>query len=127
MALGARRVRAKPTRTACSWTQIRGHVFAKFFPSFAPTDLARFPKLEEMIECGAALGFEVEASEIMTSGAELGPTYIERVRSKHVSTLELIPEEEFRQGLEAMERHILSQEKHPTRFHLGTLVAFRRT
>ena len=106
--------------------QIRGHVFAKFFPSFAATDLARFPKLEEMLACGEALGFEVEASEIVTSGVKFGATYVERVRSKHVSTLELIPEEEFREGLEAMERHMLRQEKHPTRFHLGTLVAFRR-
>ncbi len=59
--------------------------------------------------------------------AEFGPEYIERVRAKHVSTLEMIPENEFERGLEAMEQHVLSQKRHPTRFHLGTLVTLRRS
>ena len=109
-----------------SGRQIRGHVFARFFPSFALTDLARFPGVEELLEWGTEQGFGAEASEVITSAAEFGSGYVERVRSKHVSTLELIPEEEFRRGLEAMEKHVLSQQKHPTRLHLGTAVAFRR-
>ena len=114
------------TAVTASARQIRGHVFARFFPSFAPADLARFPRIEELLACGEALGFEAEASEVMTSGVEFGPEYLERVRSKHVSTLELISEEEFRQGLEAIEKHMLRQQTHPTRFHLGTLITFKR-
>jgi ubiquinone/menaquinone biosynthesis C-methylase UbiE len=78
--------------------------FHEFFPSAARVDAQRTPSVAEVVAMFSA-GFEHVASEVVEQ--ETSPScrdYYERVKLRAISTLELIGEEEFEQGIERMRR-----------------------
>lgn len=89
--------------------QIERHPLNQFFPSFARIDLQRFPMDDDVVHAMTGAGFgNVKITE--TVAAEplvLDRDYYDRVAAKWISTLRLIPEGEFRDGLIAM-RHVLA-------------------
>lgn len=87
--------------------QILNHVLTRWFPKLAETDTARFPDvpvLEE--ELRAAGGGEIGREVIMRQRPIGDAAYLERVKGRFISTLELLDEEEFRAGVRRMEKEL---------------------
>ncbi len=78
-----------------------------YFPSFEALDKARFPSaagLEE--ELGAAGFASVRLIRLMQRETLSREAVLERIRGKHISTFQLIDEDEYRSGLERAEREL---------------------
>lgn len=91
--------------------QIRGHALVRWFPKIAEIDRARFPALDVLENELRVLGCAEVAHELIIRRRGLGDAeYLEKVKSKFISTLSLLPEEEFRRGLAKMEAELAEQE-----------------
>jgi ubiquinone/menaquinone biosynthesis C-methylase UbiE len=78
-----------------------------FFPSLAEIDRARFPTRDQLAtdleEAGFATPvFESFAQHVRTPRGDV----LERIRARHISTLELLPPEEHASGLARAEREL---------------------
>jgi len=90
-----------------SHAQIRATYLNRWFPSIAEVDCARFPDLSVLGEELEAAGFSNVAAEGFGRKTPRGDaSVIQRVRSRFMSSLELIPESEFTRGVAEMERQI---------------------
>ena len=84
-----------------------GFYLNRLFPSILAIDRERFPTPEELTADLTEAGFvpprfrELGRDVVQTRDAVLA-----RIRARHISTLELIPEEEYRAGLELAERDL---------------------
>jgi SAM-dependent methyltransferase len=80
---------------------------SRFFPSIREIDRARFPTeaaLEGELE---AAGFEPPVFERITSGHTIGRQLaLERIRGRHISTFDLLPEQEIAEGTARAEREL---------------------
>jgi ubiquinone/menaquinone biosynthesis C-methylase UbiE len=87
----------------CSHDWIGRHPMTRFFPSFADIDMARFPPLSFVRQWLTDAGFlNVEEVPVRTADYVADDDYVKRVADKWVSTLQLIPETEFQQGLQKL-------------------------
>jgi SAM-dependent methyltransferase len=106
----ARRVLAGAGRIVIS-TFAPGHFdtywASRFFPSIREIDRARFPteaSLESELE---AAGFEPPVFEPITSGYTISRELaLERIRGRHISTFDLLPEQEVAEGTARAEREL---------------------
>lgn len=77
------------------------------FPSFEEIDRARFPTPEDLRGELAAAGFAgVEVTSVRQRGSLDRETALEKIRGRHISTFDLIGDEEYRAGLERAEREL---------------------
>ena len=77
----------------------------RFFPSLEAIDRARFPTPEELAAELAAAGLDAARATRLSSVEELTrEAALERVRGRHISTFDLLPEAELREGTERAER-----------------------
>jgi SAM-dependent methyltransferase len=87
-----------------------------YFPSIVAIDKARFPSGSELEGELAAAGFApVRVVRLSQHGTLARETVLERIRGRHISTFQLIGEDEYRAGLERAERELpeeLAQELH---------------
>jgi SAM-dependent methyltransferase len=91
----------------CSHDWIRRHPMNRFFPSFASIDLARFPRIDSVRQWLDEAGFvDVETRLIETEPHLADMSYVKRVGDKWVSTLQLLPEDEFQEGLEKLRQTV---------------------
>jgi ubiquinone/menaquinone biosynthesis C-methylase UbiE len=80
---------------------------ARFFPTLIAVDMARFPGEGELLAELAASGFDdirsehLDAREIVDRG-----TALERLRGRHISTFDLLDEDEVVHGIEQAEREL---------------------
>lgn len=82
-------------------------ILEESFPSLMPLDRARFPRIEALVEALGLAGFSHLLVERRTlSRAIPVAVQLERVRRKYISTLDLIPPEEFASGLKFLEREL---------------------
>jgi SAM-dependent methyltransferase len=107
--------------------QIRAHFLIRFFPRFGEIDCARFPDLAEVRAGLLAAGLRVGGErDIAVADYAVDERYLERVRSRHISTFELMTEEEFAEGLgritEWVRSHRGPEEKRPRHTARGTLL-----
>jgi SAM-dependent methyltransferase len=79
--------------------------FFEYFPTALEIDRRRMPSAATLVALFAAHGFEHVRSEVVAqqSAASL-QAYYDRVRCRAISTLELISDAEFEQGIERMRR-----------------------
>ena len=78
----------------------------EFFPSMEAADRARFPTADELqAELEGAFA-KVSLKRISQRGSLDRETALERIRGKHISTFDLISDEEYEQGLERAEREL---------------------
>ncbi len=86
----------------------RGHAaITRFFPSFITIDKARFPDVGRLYELLRAAGFRhVDHEEVRIEGIPIDQSYLQRVKSKFISTYRLMPQEEFERGVERLEAYI---------------------
>ncbi len=78
-----------------------------YFPSIPAIDLARFPDPAALVEELRAAAFTDAAVErISVPARSRGVDVLERVRGRYISTLSLVPDDEYRQGLADLERDV---------------------
>jgi len=76
-----------------------------YFPATEPINEARMPDMEETCQTFEAAGLKHLARRVVTQ--QIDPSFqahYERTRLRGVSTLHLISDEEFNEGLEAMRK-----------------------
>jgi SAM-dependent methyltransferase len=77
------------------------------FPEVAAIDRARFPTQEELVAELETVGFEpARVIKLSQEGRLTRDQALERIRGRFISTLQLIPEDEFENGLARAEREL---------------------
>jgi ubiquinone/menaquinone biosynthesis C-methylase UbiE len=104
------RVLRRGGRFACAtfdYAHFEGYALNAFFPSFERLDKERFPSAQdlesELQEAGFAPVRLVPVSQRERVSRE---TILERIRGRHISTFQLIDDQEYRAGLERAEREL---------------------
>jgi ubiquinone/menaquinone biosynthesis C-methylase UbiE len=77
----------------------------ELFPSMETADRERFPTGDELT-AELALFEEVRLIRLSQTGSLTREVALERIRGKHISTFDLIDEEEYRAGLQRAEREL---------------------
>jgi ubiquinone/menaquinone biosynthesis C-methylase UbiE len=75
----------------------------ELFPSLEEIDRARFPTQDELHGELSAAGFAARVSRLSQEAKISREAALERIRGRYISTLELLPEEEYLAGLERAE------------------------
>ena len=79
----------------------------RFFPGIQEIDLARFPSEEQLRGELAGAGFGSVRFERLSQHASLPrETALERIRGRHISTFDLLDEDEIREGTARAEREL---------------------
>jgi ubiquinone/menaquinone biosynthesis C-methylase UbiE len=93
---------------------------APYFPSIVDIDTERFPTATQLEEELVGAGFESARVERLTQDVEVARwSVLERVRSRFISTFDLIPLEEYQEGLSRIEKELPD----PARYQHHWLVA----
>jgi ubiquinone/menaquinone biosynthesis C-methylase UbiE len=87
--------------------QFDEYYLAEFFPSIPVVDRARFETPEQLEALLREAGFtDVEQHRLEQRVQLSRETVLARVRAKHISTFQLIPEEEYAAGVARVEREL---------------------
>jgi ubiquinone/menaquinone biosynthesis C-methylase UbiE len=78
----------------------------RIFPSLERIDRERFPTEHELQGQLREAGFEPTTIRVSQRAETTRDAALERLRGRYISTLELLPEEEYRTGLERAEREL---------------------
>jgi SAM-dependent methyltransferase len=83
------------------------YYMSELFPSFLEVDLARFPSAHTLEEELRAAGFPSVAVEPFVRDAIIDrATALERIRGRHISTFDLISDDEYQRGLARAEQEL---------------------
>jgi len=87
--------------------RMKRHII-RFFPGVVAIDLKRFPTVPSLKSLMARVGFRNVRYHIVKHDEGFLPIeeYIERVRNKHISTLTLLREEQFKRGFRIFEEKV---------------------
>lgn len=86
--------------------QFDGYYLNPYFPSLAEIDRARFPTREALEEELRAAGFEPRVVPLHQRAVRSRDWVLERLRGRFISTLQLLDEAEFSDGLAQAEREL---------------------
>ena len=78
----------------------------ELFPSMEAADRERFPTGPELEETLREAGFEPRLLQLLQRGSLARDVALERIRGKHISTFDLISDEEYEAGLARAEREL---------------------
>jgi ubiquinone/menaquinone biosynthesis C-methylase UbiE len=93
--------------TTFDYAHFEGYFLAGFFPSFEARDKERFPSASELEEELRSAGFrDVRLTRLTQRKAVDRETVLEQIRGKHISTFQLISDEEYCSGLTRAEREL---------------------
>jgi ubiquinone/menaquinone biosynthesis C-methylase UbiE len=99
--------------TTFDYMHFESYYLNRFFPSFEALDKARFPDRRSLEKELRAAGFSSTRLVRVTQHETLPrEAILDRIRGKHISTFQLIDDEEYEQGLASAERELGEQEKH---------------
>jgi ubiquinone/menaquinone biosynthesis C-methylase UbiE len=95
----------------------------ELFPSMEAIDRARFPSAEELEAelAGAGLA-EVRLARLSQRGSLDRETALERIRGKHISTFDLVEDDEYEAGLARAERELPERIEHRVEWLLAYAV-----
>lgn len=88
-----------------SSNQLKEKYWVRYFPSIPDIDLKRFYPVEEIVKAGENAGWvhkETLKTETQIT-ASISSTFIERIRQKTLSVLNLISDKEYQYGISLME------------------------
>ena len=95
-----------------SHNQIDGRMTSRFFPASATVDKERYPDIDVIEEFMLKSGFvRVSPKEYQFRPTQLGDEYLNTARNRGYSMLHKISQEEYEQGLQALELAFASGEK----------------
>jgi len=87
--------------------QFDEYYLAEFFPSIPVVDRARFETPGQLVGLLREAGFDAVEERRLDQRVELSrETVLARVRGRHISTFQLIPEDEYAAGLARVEREL---------------------
>jgi SAM-dependent methyltransferase len=81
---------------------IRRHPMTRFFPSFAPIDLARFPSEEALVASMRDTGLEQVGCDTVSEPRAIDRAYAAKVAARFLSTFDLMTDTEFNEGVERL-------------------------
>ena len=106
----AARVLAPDGRLAVAtfhWDYFDGHWLGRFFPSLEAIDRAQFSTTDDLVRELEEAGFASVSHTRLDQRASVDrESALQRVRERYVSPLQLLDEDEYRMGLERMEREL---------------------
>jgi ubiquinone/menaquinone biosynthesis C-methylase UbiE len=86
----------------------------RVFPSLAEIDRSRFPRPDALADELRDAGFAAVRLRRLTQTARVGrEDALERIRGRYISTLQLIPEDEYASGLERAEHELPDEIEYP--------------
>ena len=86
---------------------IENHPMNKYFPSFAEIDKARFQPVTEVCDVLSMAGFsEVGEERLCNPPWAIDAAYVDRIANRVISTYDLIPQEEFEEGLRRLREDV---------------------
>jgi SAM-dependent methyltransferase len=89
------------------WDYFGDHWLGRFFPSLEAIDRAQFSKTDDLVGELEAAGFGSVSDTRLSQESSVGrDSALQRVRERYVSPLQLLDEDEYRAGLERMERDL---------------------
>ena len=89
------------------YAHFEGYFLSGYFPSFEAVDKKRFPSATELADELGSAGFRDVRLTRLTQRKTVGrATVLEQIRGKHISTFQLISEEEYRAGLARAEHEL---------------------
>lgn len=98
-------------------------VIKDFFPSLIEVDKRRFPKLTELDDSFRRAGFKrIKHGELIIKKIPIDMDYLDKVKSKYVSTFHLLSDDEFNAGVEKLETFIKSNKETAYREWQGTMI-----
>lgn len=89
--------------------QFDAYYLSPYFPSLAEIDRARFPTAETLAEELGAAGFSPRTISVHQRKTITRDRVLERIRGRFISTLLLLDEEEYAEGLARAERELPEQ------------------
>ena len=78
----------------------------RLFPTMRRVDLERFPRPGDLERELGAAGFELSVERLSQRTSMAREHALERIRGRHISTFQLIGDDEYRAGLERAEREL---------------------
>src|SRR3954453_22338591 len=89
------------------YAHFEGYFLGGYFPSFESLDKERFPSAAELEQELEAAGFrDVRLTRLTQRETVDRETVLKRIRGKHISTFQLISDEEYRSGVTRVEREL---------------------
>ena len=98
-------------------------VIKDFFPNLIEIDKRRFPELTELDDSFESAGFKsIKHEDLIVSRIPIDMNYLDKVKSKFVSTFHLLSDHEFQVGVEKLETFIKSNKQTAYREWRGTMI-----
>ena len=113
-----------------SHKQIEGQhpIIKDFFPSYVDIDKGRFPDIGLIYSLLESLSFkEIRDEEVVVANLPIDDEYLQKVKSKYVSTYHLMPESEFENGIAKLEAFITNRNQPGFRDWHGTIICGLKT
>ncbi|UCH50741.1 MAG: methyltransferase domain-containing protein [Chloroflexota bacterium] len=103
-------------------------IIKNFFPSYVDIDKARFPDIHHINQLLHSLGFkDIQHEEVIVENIPIDNEYLQKVKSKYVSTYHLMPQDEFENGIIQLEEFIIKRNQPEFRDWHGTIVCGLKT
>jgi ubiquinone/menaquinone biosynthesis C-methylase UbiE len=103
-------------------------IIKKFFPSYVDIDKGRFPDIHQIDKLLNSLGFkDIQHQEVTVENIPIDYEYLQKVKSKYVSTYHLMPQSEFENGIAQLEAFIVNSNQPEFRDWHGTIVCGLKT
>jgi ubiquinone/menaquinone biosynthesis C-methylase UbiE len=103
-------------------------IIKKFFPSYVDIDKGRFPDIHQIDKLLNSLGFkDIQHQEVTVENIPIDYEYLQKVKSKYVSTYHLMPQSEFENGIAQLEAFIINSNQPEFRDWHGTIVCGLKT
>jgi ubiquinone/menaquinone biosynthesis C-methylase UbiE len=103
-------------------------VIKDFFPSFIDIDKGRFPDIHQIDYLLNSLGLkDIKHQEMIIENIPIDYEYLQKVKSRYVSTYHLIPQSEFETGVNKLEAFILNKKQPEFRNWHGTIIRGLKT
>ncbi len=99
--------------TTFDYAHFEGYYLNRFFPSFEAADKARFPAAAGLEAELRGAGFsDVRLTRVTQQETLQREAILDRIRGKHISTFQLISDEEYEEGLARAERELSAEDEH---------------
>ena len=103
-------------------------IIKNFFPSYVDIDKGRFPDIHQIDHLLQSLGFkDIKHEEVIVENIPIDNEYLQKVKSKYVSTYHLMPQSEFENGIRQLEAFIMNRNKPELRNWHGTILCGLKT
>lgn len=100
-----------------SLRETRTHLWARFFPAAHAITVRTMPSANDVVAQMVAGGLVlVNHRTVAQRFAESARSYLEKIRLRGISSLQMISDEEFASGIAALERHLRSAAVDPSAF-----------